>query len=111
MAITFANAEAPNEHTDLIPKHCPIPVRKSFHLDSKDVKDGHLSVIFSLVHATGSSGTIQLAKLALSDLGSDAKISVSCHIHRDGAVHVALTDKTSGKVDQLDIGKKTAAEE
>lgn len=65
-----------------------------------------MEVIFNLLPDQGSS-TIQLAKLSLSDLGSESKISVSCHIHRDGAVHLALTDKTTGKVDQLDIGKKS----
>ena len=105
MAITISNAETPNEQTTLIPKSCPIPVRKSTHLDSKDIKDKQVSIIFNLIQ--NDSSPVQLAKLSLAELNGEAKISVSCHIHTNGAVHLALTDKASGKLDQVDIGKKS----
>ena len=43
-------------------------------------------------------------QLVLSDLSESARrVSVSAHVHRDGGLHLSLTEKTSGNCDQKDI--------
>jgi hypothetical protein len=42
-------------------------------------------------------------QLSLKNLTPDSKVSLSAHVHRDGSVHVAATDKTSGHVDQVSL--------
>jgi|ERR1712150_128418 len=42
-------------------------------------------------------------KLTLRNVNKESKISLSCHIHRDGSVHFALTDKTTGQCDQVTL--------
>ena len=42
-------------------------------------------------------------QLRLTKLTSDSKVSLSAHVHRDGSVHVAFTDKTSGDLDEVTL--------
>ena len=39
----------------------------------------------------------------LTELSTEAKPSISAHIHRDGGIHIALTEKASNKCDQLTL--------
>ena len=36
-------------------------------------------------------------------MSTEAKPSISAHIHRDGGIHIALTEKASNKCDQLTL--------
>jgi len=82
----------------LIPEKCPIPTRRSHHMTiSKD--DGEKLTVKLYIK---SVGTLQeLGEMTLDGLTEESKLSVSGHIHRDGGVHFGLTDKHSGKSDQL----------
>jgi hypothetical protein len=42
-------------------------------------------------------------QLNLKKLTAESKISLSAHVHRDGSMHLALTDKTSSEVDQITL--------
>ena len=42
-------------------------------------------------------------QLTLTELSTEAKPSISAHIHRDGGIHIALTEKASNKCDQLTL--------
>ena len=42
-------------------------------------------------------------QLSLKKLNSDSKLSLSAHIHRDGSMHLAFTDKTSAELDQITL--------
>jgi hypothetical protein len=46
---------------------------------------------------------LQLSLSELPEESSRRKVSVSAHVHRDGSVHLALTEKTSGKSDQATL--------
>ena len=54
-------------------------------------------------HPRSATNSAHLFQLKLDGLSNESKISVSAHIHRDGSVHFTLTDKTSGKADQLTL--------
>ena len=42
-------------------------------------------------------------QLTLCGLSRESKVSLSAHIHRDGSVHFAITDKTNGQCDQVSL--------
>jgi len=94
------NSEEAKPQT-LIARHCPAPVRKSHHIE---IAEGKQAVGVQMV-AVGADGTCkELAKLSLSELSeSGRRVFVSAHVHRDGGLHLALTEKTAGKCDQKDI--------
>lgn len=48
-------------------------------------------------------------QLVLKDVTKESKVSLSCHIHRDGSTHFALTDKASGKCDQITLQSAKSA--
>jgi len=96
----------------LIPKGTPIPVRRSHHLTEDignivDKIDPILKVTISTMQQ--SDALIEITTLVLKDVTKESKVSLSCHIHRDGSTHFALTDKASGKCDQITLQSAKSA--
>lgn len=85
----------------LIPAQCPIPLRRSHHLTLSG-ESTSLSVSLSLKPIKGDTLTL-LAQLKLAGVTKESKPSLSAHVHRDGSLHLALTDRTSGKCDQVTL--------
>jgi len=85
----------------LIARHCPVPVRKSHHIE---IAEGQQAIGVKVV-AVGANGACkELAKLTLSELSENGRrVFVSAHVHRDGGLHLSLLEKTTGKSDQKDI--------
>ena len=98
---TGSESSPPPEVTVLIPSNCPIPVRRSYHFptgsDSISVK------VF--LRNSKNQEMKELVELKLTELEKqDAKQpSLSAHIHRDGGIHIALTEKGTNKCDQLTL--------
>jgi len=82
----------------LIPRNFPIPVRKSYHLPS-----GSDSISVKVFLRASNQEMNELIQLTLTELSTEAKPSISAHIHRDGGIHIALTEKASNKCDQLTL--------
>merc|ERR1739838_1294317 len=76
-----------------------MPSRRSYHL-SMTGKD---SISVKVFLRAGNQEMKELIDLTLTELTEDAKPSLSAHIHRDGGIHVALTEKVTNKSDQLTL--------
>jgi len=95
-----------NEPIVLISKNNPIPVRRSYHLPIA----GKNSISVKVFLRGTNQEMKELIELTLSELESqDAKPSLSAHIHRDGGIHIALTEKVTNKCDQLTLPAPTPA--
>jgi len=81
----------------LIPKQTPIPVRRSHHFP------GGKDLISVKVYLRAEKKLLELTELTLKELDAEKEMkpSLSAHIHRDGGIHIALTEKLSNKCDQV----------
>jgi len=102
----------------LIPKGTPVPIRRSIHLTENITRmNEKISVAVVSLYTMKSEHeseencpkNIELLSLVLKDITNESKVSLSCHIHRDGSTHFALTDKTSGKCDQITLQNKQSS--
>ncbi|TRY61769.1 hypothetical protein TCAL_12267 [Tigriopus californicus] len=82
----------------LIPKSCPIPVKKSALLDP-----GTNSTLVVEFFADMAKSRASLAKLTLAEVTEESRINLSAHFYRDGTLHISLTDKVKGVTEQLHI--------
>jgi len=97
-SLTTTASGSEDDSVVLIPESCPIPTRRSHHMTLP--KDESKLVVKLFLKST--AGTFQeLGQMTLDGLTEESKLSVSAHIHRDGGLHCALTDKHNGKSDQL----------
>merc|ERR1712241_655445 len=96
--VVFIASGHQEDPTVLIPKMCPIPVRRSHHFSIKD-KDN----ITVKVYLRSGETLMELTELTLRELEAEKEMkpSLSAHIHRDGGIHIALTEKVSNKCDQV----------
>ena len=79
---------------NLVSAKTPIPVRRSQTID----------VSGNAVNVSVYNESALLAKLSLTGLDENAaKVHLSLHIHRDFSIHLGLTDKASGKSDDVKI--------
>merc|ERR1711997_1431553 len=84
----------------LISRNNPIPVRRSHHLPMK----GNNTISAKVFLRASNQEMMELTELTLSELESqDVKPSLSAHIHRDGGIHIALTEKVTNKCDQITL--------
>ena len=93
------------EVTVLIPSNCPIPVRPSHYFPT-----GNDSICVKVFLRNQNNQELkELVELKLTELEKqDAKQpSLSAHIHRDGGIHIALTEKGTNKCDQLTLPAPT----
>lgn len=83
----------------LIPKKCPIPVRRSHHF----IMGGDKDILTVKVFLRSGEKLMELTELTLRELEAEKEMkpSLSAHIHRDGGIHIALTEKVSNKCDQV----------
>ncbi len=121
-------AEAADQVQVLVPRHCPCPVRRSHHLElPKDMADEGQTVqvkmhlksvaantdlaevrsISQFIRHTYNFGTFSF-QLSLPEVKKDAKLSLSAHIHRDGSLHLALTERPSNRCAQVTIAASSS---
>lgn len=104
-AISFSLIGGESEEEQiLIPRFCPIPVRKSQLVDTAGKKE--IRVKLWLVTEGGEKK--EMTELSLTELSENCKVSLSAHVHRDGGFNVALTEKNTGKTDRKDIAMTTS---
>merc|ERR1711935_820276 len=99
-AVETGDGNNENEPIVLISRNNPIPVRRSYHLSMTGKAD---SISVKVFLRAGNQEMKELIELTLTELTEDAKPSLSAHIHRDGGIHVALTEKVTNKSDQLTL--------
>lgn len=103
-AIVFKTNLEGGDEIVLIPDKCPIPTRRSHHMTIPKDHPPVDKLTVKLFLKSAADQLTELGEMSLEGgLSEESKLSISCHIHRDGGVHFGLTDKhnEASKGDQL----------